>query len=141
MKVSDMFPSKYLRAADIPAGREVQVIISRLEQVAIEGEAELKPVLFFEKARKGLVLNKTNALAIAEKYGDDAEFWNGKPVIVFASTVLFQGKNTPCLRVRVPALPATAPAAPTLPATLPVDVFAAVNSQLAQEAPDEFSFP
>ena len=36
MKLSDLFPSKYLRATDIPAGREVPVTIESLEMVAVE---------------------------------------------------------------------------------------------------------
>ncbi len=111
MKVSEMFPSKYLRAADIPAGREVPVRINFLEMVPVEGEDELKPCLFFENAKKGLVLNKTNATAIAMAFGDDADQWHGKTIAVFATTTMFGGKIVPCIRVRVPA--PFAPPAPT----------------------------
>jgi hypothetical protein len=104
-----MFPSKYLRASDIPAGREVTVNISHLEVEPVVDGDDPKPVLYFERAKKGLVLNKTNATAIAAVYGDDAELWSGKPVVLYATTVLFAGKVTPCIRVRVPAAPALSP--------------------------------
>ncbi len=62
---------------------------------------EVKPVLYFDGGRKGLVLNKTNAQAIAEDYGDDTEAWTGREIVLFIQKVTFQGKLTPAIRVRV----------------------------------------
>jgi len=66
----------------------------------------------------GLVLNKTNATAIAEDYGDDTEAWVGRGVELFVQKVAFQGKLMPAIRVRTQATPqpvvqhAPAPPAP-----------------------------
>ena len=124
MKMSDMFPSKYLRAADIPAGREVPFSIESVEMVPIEGEDELKPCLYFRNQKKGLVLNKTNGLTLAAAYGDDSEAWPGRVVAVYATTTQFGGKLVPCVRLRIPAPPA-APALPVAvaaPSDPPFDV-------------------
>ena len=124
MKMSDMFPSKYLRAADIPAGREVPLTIQSLDMVAIEGEDELKPCLYFRNAKKGLIMNKTNGLVLAEGFGDDTDRWPGRVVAVYATTTQFGGKLVPCVRLRIPAPPA-APALPVAvaaPSDPPFDV-------------------
>lgn len=65
--VSDLFPSKWLCADDL-AGRAITVTISAvtLEEIRQRnGASELKAVLAFERAHKRLILNKTQALAIA----------------------------------------------------------------------------
>ncbi len=79
---------------------------------------EVKPVLYFDGGQKGLVLNKTNATAIAEDYGDNTEAWPGRDIVLFIQKVTFQGKLMPAIRVRVQATPqpvvqhAPAPPAP-----------------------------
>ena len=132
MRMSEMFPSKYLRAADIPAGREVPFSIESVEMVAIEGEDELKPCLYFRNQKKGLVLNKTNGLTLAAAYGDDSEAWPGRVVALYATTTQFGGKLVPCVRLRIPAAPAT-PAAPIVSDSVPFDV-PAINGLLDQAA-------
>lgn len=119
-KMTEMFPSKYLRAADIPAGREVPLTIASLEMTAIEGEDDLKPCLYFRNAKKGLILNKTNATVLAQAYGDDSELWSGRVVAVFATTCQYGGKMVDCVRLRIPTPPA-APATPAAPAVVPSD--------------------
>ncbi len=64
---------------------------------------EVKPVLHFNGRKKGLVLNKTNAQVVVEAYGDDTETWKGRDIVLFVDpNVMFQGKVTPAIRVRVP---------------------------------------
>ena len=56
-------------------------------------------------ANQGLVLNKTNGLAIAEHYGDDTDGWHGRRVVLYATTTSFGGRmDTPCVRVKVPGV-------------------------------------
>ena len=114
MKMSEMFPSKYLKAGDIPSGREVSVVIRDLLMVQIEGEDEPKPCLYFHGAKKGLIVNKTNGLVLAQALGDDSAQWLGKAVTLFATTTQFAGKLVPCVRLRIPP-PASAPVAPVSP--------------------------
>ena len=68
MRVSQAFPSNYLKAADLQ-GRNVPVTMNRVEMEDIGGDH--KPVVYFNGKDKGVVLNKTNANNIAQLYGDD----------------------------------------------------------------------
>jgi arabinogalactan endo-1,4-beta-galactosidase len=99
MKMSEEFPSKYLKAADLQ-GREVRVTMAHVEREKIGDDA--KPVLYFKGKDKGVVLNKTNAGTISDAYGDDTEDWFDQPLILFSVMVDFQGKVAPAIRCRVP---------------------------------------
>src|SRR5271166_5422160 len=100
MKISNAFPSKYLKASDLQ-DRHVAVTMS---QVALEdvGDSERKPVLHFNGKNKGLVLNKTNSRVIAGIYGDDTDQWDGKPLVLFPAMVDFRGDQVEAIRVRAP---------------------------------------
>lgn len=102
MKVSDAFPSKYIAAADLQ-GKTPTVTIANvvMEQVGKPGEPQ-KPVVYFQGKQKGMVLNKTNAHAIAAAYGDDMEEWIGAAVELFVIWTDFQGKAVEAIRVRIP---------------------------------------
>jgi hypothetical protein len=111
VKVSDAFPSDYLKASDI-GNNQVKVLISHVEMRDVGDDH--KPVVFFQNKKKGVVLNVTNANAIAAAYGDDMDMWPGHAVILFTMMVSFQGRMQPGIRIRLPAaneLPATARAA------------------------------
>ena len=103
MQISKLFPSKFLRAADLD-GHEIECAIHEIRVEDLTGDGrERKPVLYFEGKDKGLVLNKTNSMIIAGRYGDDTDGWQGKPVILYGTETQFQGKLVPCIRVRIPA--------------------------------------
>lgn len=108
MKVSEAFPSKYISAADIPEDN-IRLVMSHV--VAETMEDKQKMILYFQGAKKGLVLNKTNAKNIADEYGDDTDDWAGKEVILFTTWVDFQGKSVEAVRVRTPQLKDNKPAA------------------------------
>jgi hypothetical protein len=99
MKISEEFPSKYLKADDL-GGREVKVVMAHVERESIGQDK--KPVLYFKGKEKGLVLNKTNSITIGDAYGDDTDDWFGQEVILFSVMVDFQGKVGPAIRCRVP---------------------------------------
>ncbi len=102
MKISGAFPSKYLKAADL-GNRSVTVTIEKvvMENVGQEGQGEeYKPVLYFQGKSKGMVLNKTNAEAIAYVHGDETDAWLGKPVELLTMMVPFQGRMVPGLRIK-----------------------------------------
>jgi hypothetical protein len=111
MKVSEAFPSKYLRAADLQ-GKNVSVVILSAEYEQIGDDNKI--VIYFQGKEKGLVLNKTNANNIATVYGDDTDDWTGGDLILFPAMVDFQGRTVEAVRVRVPPRKAAAksPAAP-----------------------------
>src|SRR3990167_20706 len=99
MRISNAFPSDYLKAADLD-GRNVKVIMTHVEMRDIGGDH--KPILFFQGKEKGMVLNKTNANNIAAAYGDDTDEWTGRELILFEAQVDFQGKTVAAIRVRQP---------------------------------------
>lgn len=99
MKMSEEFPSKYLKATDLQ-NREVKVMMSHVEREKIGDD--FKPVLYFKGKEKGIVLNKTNAGTIVDAYGDDSEDWTDQEIILFSVMVDFQGKVAPAIRCRVP---------------------------------------
>src|ERR1041384_3437644 len=97
MRGTDVFPSNYIKAADLQ-GRQVRVLMANVEMEKI-GDDE-KPVLYFHGKEKGLVLNRTNWNNIALAYGDESDEWEGKTLVLFPATTDFQGRTVDCVRVR-----------------------------------------
>lgn len=109
MRISEAFPSNYIRAADLQ-GRNVTVVMDRVEVEEV-GSGEHKPVIYFQGKEKGLVLNKTNANNISLAYGDDTDAWTGGELILFPTMVDFQGRTVEAIRVKVPPRRPAAPLA------------------------------
>lgn len=103
MKITDAFPSNYLKAADLN-GRTVKVTIADCELEHLDDEQ--KPVLRFQGKQKGMVLNRTNAAVLAAALGDETGAWVGREVELYPDRTMFQGRMVDCLRLRVPAPPA-----------------------------------
>jgi hypothetical protein len=101
MKLSDLYPSKYLKASDLQ-GKEPMAKIREVKIEEVGSDKERKPVLYFHGSDKAMILNKTNALAIGDHYGDDVATWAGKPIVLYSAWVDFGGKSTQAIRVRVP---------------------------------------
>ena len=124
MDISTLYPSRYLSAGDLQGG-PVRVTIEAVSQETVGqgADAKMKPILRFAGKQKLLVLNKTNALSIAAQHGNDTIAWIGKQIVLKPTTVPFQGRLVPAVRVdahtpaRPPApvrsAPAAAAAAPT----------------------------
>lgn len=102
MKISSAFPSKYLKAADLPAGRELTVTIDSMQLEQLDDNQE-RPVCYFRGKTKGLVLNSTNANTISVVYGDETDAWTGRTLVIFHTTTMYKGQRVACLRVRIPA--------------------------------------
>jgi hypothetical protein len=100
MLITQAFPSKYLKAADLQ-DRNITVIMDRVEMEDIGDDGD-KPVLYFQGKEKGLVLNKTNSNTIAVVYGEETDDWAGKELILYPTMVDFQGRSVPAIRVRHP---------------------------------------
>lgn len=106
MKLSEAFPSNYLKAEDLN-GRDVHVWIQSVEMQEIgQGrEKQNKPVLTFKGKQKQFVCNITNAKTIAKLYGDDTDDWIGKPITLCSREVEFQGDMVLAIRVSLKAPP------------------------------------
>lgn len=100
-KVSEMMPSKWLRASDVDEDGVVMTIKSVEEETIGQGaNAEDKWVLYFKEVEKGLVLNKTNMTTIAKLCGDDTDDWPGKRITLYSTETLFEGKTVECVRIK-----------------------------------------
>lgn len=107
MNINDAFPSKYLKATDLN-NKTIKVTIRAVIEENVN--QKLQPVLYFQGKDKGMVLNKTNAMTIAQMFGPDTDGWQGGNIEVFSAFVDYQGKQVQGLRVRIPAqTPAAAP--------------------------------
>lgn len=100
MNVNEAFPSKYVKAADLQ-GNIVKVSINHLTYEKIGNDQKL--VMYFRGREKGLVLNKTNAMVIAQQFGDDTDNWTGADIELFSAMTTFNGQPVEAIRVRVPA--------------------------------------
>jgi hypothetical protein len=124
MRVALMFPSKYLRSADLRAAAEQlgEHIQLKIKSVAMEtlvrqgGAKERKPVMRFDApdddgtkqtrwlralAEKGWVLNKTNATRLAELLeSDETDHWPGASVVLRVDAVQFGPRQTDGIRVQ-----------------------------------------
>ncbi len=97
VNVNESFPSEYLRGTDLK-DKEAAVNISHVETRDVGGDPKL--VIFFQNKKKGVVLNKTNAMNIASGYGPETDSWIGKSVILYPALVDFQGKSVLAVRIR-----------------------------------------
>ena len=116
MNYNELFPSNFIAASDL-AGRDVPLVVAAIKREEVGTDKELRGVLYFVGAKKGMVLNRTNGKRIAALYGDNTDAWIGKPVTLYPSETEFGGETVPCIRVRKepPAAVAVQPASPPVP--------------------------
>jgi len=98
-----MFPSEYLAAEEF-SGKDVTLTIKdvQFDDMKLKaGGKKRKPVLFFHKTNKKLVLNVTNANTIGKIYNEpEARNWIGKRITFFPTTCEAFGEIVNCIRVR-----------------------------------------
>jgi hypothetical protein len=132
MKVGDAFPSTYLKQSDL-AGKRVLVTIDRVEveDVGQGQDQERKPVVYFKKAEKGMVLNRVNADEITSIVGDDeTDRWTGHKVVLYVDPhVMFGGKKVGGIRVAPPPQGQGKPSAPPPPPEI-VDGFEGADEDI-----------
>src|SRR5262245_17621948 len=96
----DLYSGRFLAASDLKG--PVTATIERIEEETFEQTgkpARRKAVLYFRKARKPVILNKTNAITLAAAFGKDFRNWPGKDVLINPEPVLFAGKSTQGIRL------------------------------------------
>src|SRR5262249_25473714 len=98
MHVDELYPSRFLRCADLN-GRPLRVTIAGIKREDVSGEP--KNILLFSGNTKSLILNKTNARAIAKALGcDETRDWRGKSVLLVPAVTDYKGDTVDCIRVR-----------------------------------------
>jgi len=111
MNIKAAFPPKFLKTEDL-RGQRVTLVIDRVQSQLLN-DGQSKPVVYFQGRKKGLILNKTNAFAIAQHHGEETDQWRGKRVTVFPALTDFHGQSVPCIRVEVPPDEPTQDTTPT----------------------------
>jgi hypothetical protein len=111
----EMYGSRFLAAADLKA--PTTVVIERIENEIFEKPGEKprkKAVAYFKGARKGMLINKTNAAMLADSFGKSFSDWIGARVTIQAETTFFGSKPMKGLRLYpangAPPVTAAAPA-------------------------------
>ena len=107
MNINDAFPSKYVKASDLK-DQPVTVTITRVvKEQMVDGK--VLPVLYFQGAVKGLVLNKTNGLSIARLHGPETKNWAGKSIQLYPAMTEYQGQAIACIRIQAAGVQVTPP--------------------------------
>ena len=137
MKIGEMFPSKYIKTADLngkPAVVTIDCVV--FEEIKDhDGKAETKSIMYFRESKRGMVLNQTNANEIAIDHGDETDNWVGHKIELYPARVQFGPKMVDAIRVRAPRPPLHGQAHP--PADRPVQQHP-INSQFVAP-PKQFS--
>lgn len=97
------YSSKYLKHQDVGMAEYTVVIRDcMIEDVGTDQKPEQKPVLYFEQADKGLVLNRTNADELHALFGSyDTDIMKGQQIILFTvATTNPAGQPTRGIRLR-----------------------------------------
>jgi hypothetical protein len=95
-KAHYFYPSKYLNSEDAP--QPIEVTVRHVSEETV-GE-QRKPVCYFEDLSKGLVLNKTNFMMLAQiAKNDDSDNWGGVRVVLTVELVSYKGTVTRGLRL------------------------------------------
>jgi hypothetical protein len=110
MKVADLFPTRFIASADLNGKSFILTIRSvTLEDMqSHDNKTVTKPVAWFTNAAKGLVLNRTNCMIIADLHGMDTDDWVGKQIVIHATKVRAFGKMEDAIRVK-PEIPPAQP--------------------------------
>jgi hypothetical protein len=127
MTRDEVFPSPYLKAADLKSKPHTVIIESaRYETLkGLDGKENKKIVLYFKNAEKALPLNATNFDAVCEATGcPDTKDWPGHRIELYPTKTAMGGKLVDCIRIRRPSsrpAAATPPPPPPPPTSPPAD--------------------
>ena len=111
----DVYKARWLKSDDLP-DEDLILTIKDVNDEEVGEDREVKFILSFRELEKELILNKTNARTLADRFGKDPSTWIGKRIALYSSEVSFAGKMTLAIRIRMKA-PVAAPNA--TPASAP----------------------
>lgn len=106
--LSDVFPSKYLKATDLTDGPVIATIkLAELEKIkGFDGKEQPKVVVYFSKRLKPLPLNRTNFESIMDiADSGETDEWPGTKIELYTLPVTFNGKTADGIRIRAPEKP------------------------------------
>jgi hypothetical protein len=102
--LNEAFPSKHLKAADVPEPVVATIKLAELERMKdFSGKEVTKVVIYFNKKLKPLPLNRTNFESIMDICGSgNSEDFPGTKVEVYATKTSMNGQIKDCVRIRAP---------------------------------------
>jgi hypothetical protein len=104
MKLTQMFPKRYASGEDFQ-GKALTLTVARVEREKMfqpknASETE-KWVVYFQEAKKGVVLNRTLAFQIAEILGsEETEDWVGAMITLYPQPMTVAGRKVVAIRAR-----------------------------------------
>ena len=99
MDIHAAFPTKYLKAADIPSPQSFTIRGVEMERMQ---DGTRKPAVLFHESEQMFILNKTNANTLSSALGPQTEQWAGRQIELYQDQASFQGRVMPCVRCRLP---------------------------------------
>ena len=101
--------SEFLTMSDVKEPIELEISDVKWEMMTDRGDGteKEKAVLMFKGAKKGLVVNKTNARWLAAAFGEDSETYTGRRVVLARGVI--DGNSGLYLSAPVPAAVVTGP--------------------------------
>ena len=113
MDITKAYPSRWLKASDIPEQGLILTMSSvTMESIGTDGDQE-KPALHFRDYEKALTLNTTNADTLKDLYGPETDAWGGQKVVLFIDhNVMYKGKKIDGVRVQAVVAQAAIAATP-----------------------------
>lgn len=99
MEYDDIYQSKWIKADDI-GDEDLILTIKDVNAEQVGADKEMKLVLVFKEHEKQLVMNKTNAENLKDRFGKDPNAWIGKKIALFSTEVDYAGKTTLAVRIR-----------------------------------------
>ncbi len=135
MNKNDIFPSKYLSAADLPD--EGMVVTCKDVTVERMQDGAEKPIMSFHEPVKDMIVNVTKWNTIAKMYGDESDDWRGKRLSIRPGEIKFKGEMVACIDVskRKPSEPKKANGRPKGSP----EAEAAIKAAAQQTVPDDES--
>ena len=124
MKLSEVFPSKWLKGDDLGENQPVvtieDVTLEEFDNTKRGGKIDKKVALHFAGKDKGMICNKGMQKIVEGFFGDDTDDWIGKKIRIMAVPYTSEdGTTTMVCRIhpKQPSAPAPQPPkAPTAPA-------------------------
>lgn len=108
MNVNNIFESKYIKNVDLQGQR----ITLTMERFALEEmRNDNKLVTYFVGKKKGMVLNKTKSMILANAFGAETDGWVGKSIIVYPTQVPYEGKLVDSIGIEI-STPSSTPQTP-----------------------------
>lgn len=93
---------RFFKAVDLIAEKKLRIKNVTEEMIGQGKDREQKLCVWFTNDKHGLVLNRVNNRTLRGAFGDNAEGWASKIIVLFPTTAEFRGKVGPAMRVRIP---------------------------------------